>query len=156
MCRRHWLIESLSIAYCFQEGNRKCFVYTVNLYRLIMSKISTRLAFTCKLCVREDFCHSSLHHWIYSTQIPINEHNALMLALLIHVHVGHELEAFSPQTNESQTTASKNEIDDSVEFASAVKTQQCTNECKTNRKECLLTLLCLLLQTQVRNLHWHR
>lgn len=75
-----------------------------------------------------------------------------MLALIIHIHVGHELEAFSPQMNESQTTASENEIDDSVEFASAVKIQQCINECKKNRKECPLTLLPLLLQTQVRNL----
>lgn len=51
-----------------------------------------------------------------------------MLALLTHIHAEHELEAFSPQMNESQTTASKNEIDDSVEFASAVKTQQRINK----------------------------
>lgn len=51
-----------------------------------------------------------------------------------HIHVGHELEAFSPQMTESRTTASKNEIDDSVEFASAVETQECTSECKTSRR----------------------
>lgn len=51
-----------------------------------------------------------------------------MLALLMHIHAEHELEAFSPQMTESQTTASKNEIDDSVEFASAVKTQEHINK----------------------------
>lgn len=61
-----------------------------------------------------------------------NKHNTFMFALLNHIHVGHEPEAFSPQMIESQTTASKNEIDDSVEFASAVETQQCTSERKNS------------------------
>jgi len=60
--------------------------------------------------------------------------NTLMLALLMHIHAEHELEAFSPQMNESQTTASKNEIDDSVEFASAVKTQQQINKGKSKKR----------------------
>lgn len=82
-----------------------------------------------------------------------NEMNIIHLcSQLVHVHVGHELEAFSPQMNESQTTASKNEIDDSVESASAVKTQRCISGCKSIRRECPLTLLPLWLQTQVRNL----
>lgn len=36
--------------------------------------------------------------------------------------------------NESQTTASKNEIDDSVEFASAVKTQQVSMTAETTER----------------------
>lgn len=73
----------------------------------------------------------------------------------MYIHAGCELEAFSPQMNESQTTASKNEIDDSMEFASAVKTQQHINKGKNDRKDWTLTLQGLLFQTctQVRNLH---
>lgn len=55
--------------------------------------------------------------------------------LVLHTPAGHGLGAFSPQMNAAQTTASKNEIDDSVEFASAVKTQQLISECRNNRRE---------------------
>lgn len=73
----------------------------------------------------------------------------------MHIHAEHELEAFSPQMNESQTTASKNEIDDSVEFASAVKTQQQTNKGKSKRRTVPLPNVVCCFRPTLRNLYWH-